>query len=305
MQIFITGGSGLVGRHLIPRLLEQGHDVLCLSRSPEKAIPGLPPATKVVAGDPIIPGDWQNEVAVSHAVINLAGESVATGLWTPGKKKRLRRSRLSCTANLLDAMAGQDRPAVLISASATGYYGDAGDTALGEDHEPGRGFLARLALEWEHTAQQAASESTRVVLLRIGVVLARDGGALPKLMMPFRFGLGGPLGSGRQYFPWIHITDLVRAIEFALETTELEGPVNAVAPLPPTQREFTQALASALGKRVGLSVPGWVLRNVLGEKAEMFLASQRAVPNALKVNGFKFLLGKLDEALADLVGEGE
>ena len=301
MQVFVTGGTGLVGRALIARLSERGDQVVCLSRDPQKAAGGLPDGVRIIAGDPVVPGDWQQEVACSHAVVNLAGESIATGLWTRGKKRRLRRSRLSTTANLVEALNGNDRPAVLVSASATGYYGDGGDAALPETSEPGQDFLARLALEWEHTAQQAAGDHCRVVVVRIGVVLAREGGALPKLITPLRLGVGGHLGNGRQYFPWIHLDDLVRVLVYALDNQALSGPVNAVAPDPPTQAEFTRALAAALDKRPLLPVPRLVLKLLLGEKADLLLASQRAVPNVLKANGFRFEFAELPEALADLV----
>ena len=301
MRILVTGGTGLVGRKLIPLLLDRGDEVLCLSRDPGRAREVLPAVVTVIGGDPGLPGDWQDRLATCDGVVNLAGASVAEGRWTSGRKQKLRRSRLGTTDNVARALAGVEKPVVLVSASAVGYYGDRGDEALDEKSEPGQDFLARLALEWEHTARNAESEMVRVVLMRIGVVLAADGGALEKMIPPFRLGLGGPLGSGRQYFPWIHIRDLVRAIMFALLEPGLSGPVNAVVPDPPTQGEFARELGRQLGKSSRLPAPTLALKLLLGEKADLILASQRAVPNALKAAGFKFEFGDLDQALADLI----
>jgi len=302
MRILVTGGTGLVGRHLISLLLERGDEVLCLTRDPGRARSVLPAGVEILGGDPGLPGDWQDRLATCDGVVNLAGAPVADGRWTPRRKRVLRRSRLSATDNVVQALAGIDHPVVLVSASAVGYYGDRGDRALDEKAEPGQDFLARLALEWEHTAGKADREGVRVVALRIGVVLAREGGALPRMLGPFRLGIGGPLGSGRQYFPWIHVRDLVRAIGFALVEPSLRGPVNAVTPDPPTQREFAAALGRAVGKPAFLPAPAFALRLLLGQMAGMLLHSQRAVPNALKAAGFRFEHPVLDDALADLVG---
>jgi uncharacterized protein (TIGR01777 family) len=301
MRILVTGGTGLVGRNLIPLLLERGDEVLCLSRDPGRAREVLPGQVTILGGDPGLPGDWQDRLATCDGVVNLAGASVAEGRWTSGRKQKLRRSRLGATDNVAQALAGVEKPVVLVSASAVGYYGDRGDEALDERSEPGQDFLAHLALEWEHTARNAESEMVRVVLMRIGIVLAPEGGALEKMIPPFKLGLGGPLGSGRQYFPWIHIRDLVRAIMFALLEPELSGPVNAVVPDPPTQGEFARKLGRQLGKSSFLPAPTLALKLLLGEKSDLLLASQRAVPNALKASGFRFEFGDLDKALADLL----
>lgn len=301
MRILVTGGTGLVGRHLIPLLLERGDEVLCLSRDPGRARDVLPEGVSILGGDPGLPGDWQDRLATCDGVVNLAGASVAEGRWTSGRKQKLRRSRLGATDNVVQALAGVEKPVVLVSASAVGYYGDRGGEALDERSEPGQDFLARLALEWEHTARNAESEMVRVVLMRIGIVLAADGGALEKMIPPFKLGLGGPLGSGRQYFPWIHVRDLVRAIMFALLEPQLSGPVNAVVPDPPTQGEFARELGRHLKKSSRLPAPTLALKLLLGEKADLLLASQRAVPNALKAAGFRFEFGDLDKALADLI----
>ncbi len=301
LRVFVAGGTGLVGRHLIKRLVSRGDQVICLSRDRESALKILPPEVEVIEGHPVIPGDWQSRPAECDAVINLAGEPVFDGFWTKGRKRKIRRSRLSSTFNLVESVEHCDHPLIFINASAVGFYGDGGSGALSEVSQPGEGFLARLACEWEHTAQQAESENVRVVMLRLGIVLAADGGALPKIIKPFNWGLGGKLGNGRQYFPWIHIQDLMDAILFILENEACVGPVNVSVPTPPTQKEFTHALAQRLDKPARFPVPRFVLQMVMGERATALLQSQRVVPNVLKINGFRFKLEDLDEALEDLI----
>ncbi len=302
MRIFVTGGTGLVGRRVVGLLAARGDEVTCLTRNPSAAATRLPAGVVACEGDPAVSGPWQDLVRQSDAVINLAGESVGEGLWTRGKLRRIRRSRLAGTRNLVSAIAGADHPVTLVSASAAGYYGDQGDRALAENAPPGDGFLARLAVEWENAAREAERDTVRVVLLRIGAVLDPAGGMLPRLVGPLRSGLGGRLGSGRQYVPWIHAGDLARAVLFILDHPDLEGPVNAVVPDPPRQSEFTAVLARRLGKPAPLAVPAFALRLLLGRKAEIVLSSQRAVPAALRAAGFRFEHGALDAALADLLG---
>ncbi len=302
MKILITGGTGLVGTHVIPALLGRGDQVVCVSRDAQRARQVLPSQVEVIEADPALAGPWLASVADADAVINLAGESVAAGwLWTGGKKRRLRRSRLRPTAHLAEAIRANDRPCVFLSGSASGYYGEGGDQALGEDREPGHDFLSVLACEWERAALAAESERCRVVCLRLGVVLAREGGALARLVPVFARGQGGPLGNGRQFFPWIHVDDLVRAILFALDTPQVRGPVNVSVPDPPRQRDFARALGRALGRSARFGVPAFALRLVLGQKADILLASQRMVPSALRSHGFHFDHANLDLALADLL----
>ncbi|PIE75548.1 TIGR01777 family protein [bacterium DOLJORAL78_65_58] len=250
LKVFITGGTGLVGRHLARRLLERGDEVTILTRSRGSAADKLPAAVDIVEGNPVVPGDWQALPRRHDAVVNLAGAPVFESWWTKGRKRVIRRSRLSTTFNVIESLEKVDHPITLVSASAVGYYGDGGSQALPETAQPGDGFLARLACEWEHTAGQAASDMVRVAMVRLGIVLAGEGGALPEMIKPFNWGIGGHLGNGRQYFPWIHIEDLVAAILFVLDDPQIEGPVNAVVPTPPTQKEFTQVLAGILDKPV-------------------------------------------------------
>jgi len=304
MKILITGGTGLVGRHVIPALLARGDQVVCVSRDASRAHQALPAQVEVIEADPAQAGAWLTAAAAADAVINLAGESVASGwLWTGGKKRRLRRSRLRVTAHLAEALRTSERPCVFLSGSASGYYGEGGEQALGEDQEPGHDFLSVLACEWERAALAAESDRCRVVCLRLGVVLSRDGGALARLVPIFARGQGGPLGNGRQYFPWIHVEDVVRAILFALDTPQVRGPINVSVPDPPRQREFASALGRALGRPARFATPAFVLRLALGQKAGMLLASQRLVPSALRSHGFHFEHANLDLALADLLGD--
>jgi uncharacterized protein (TIGR01777 family) len=301
MRVFFTGGTGLVGQAIIPLLLDRGDEVLCLTRDPARARETLPQGTEFIGGDPTMPGVWQDRLASCGGVVNLAGASVADGFWTGRKKQRIRRSRLATTENIVAALADCEEPVVLVSASAVGYYGDRGDGALAESSEPGRGFLSRLALEWEHTARKAERDNVRVARIRIGVVLSAQGGALARMLPAYRLGLGGPLAGGNQFFPWVHIMDLARLIMFVLDQDEIHGPVNAAVPDPPRQKEFAVALGSALGKPAFMPVPRFVLGSLMGEMADVVLASQRVVPNVLKAAGFKFKFGELEKALADLI----
>lgn len=304
MDVLMTGGTGLIGRALVPELLARGDRVTVISRSAAAATETLPAAVEVLEADPAVAGTWLERVDQAEVIVNLVGESVASGLWTRGKKRRLRRSRLRPIGHLADVLRDRDRdrPAVLVSASAVGYYGDGGDRALGEKAEPGQDYLAMLCYEWERNAQRADHEACRVAMMRFGLVLSADGGALAAMLPMFRRGLGGPLGSGRHYWPWVHISDVVRAILHTIDTPELRGPVNVTAPNPAQQREFARTLGAVLGKSARWPAPAWVLRLVLGEKAQILLQSQRAVPNRLKACGFAFEHTDLERALNDLIG---
>lgn len=301
MEVLMTGGTGLIGRALIPHLLVRGDNVTVITRDVARAQQTLPEMVNLVEADPAVEGDWLDHARNSDIIVNLVGESVASGLWTRGKKRMLRRSRLRPINHLADALRDSDRPGLLLSASATGYYGDGGDRALGENAEPGHDYLAILCYEWERNALRAEREHRRVVLLRFGLVLAADGGALLAMMPAFNRGLGGPLAGGRQYLPWIHIRDAVRAILFAIENEEVSGPINITTPNPLQQREFASELGKALGKAARFPAPAWAVRMALGEKAKLVLYSQRAVPNQLKAKGFRWEYLELDRALEDLI----
>ncbi len=303
MQILMTGGTGLVGRALIQELRGRGDEIVVVTRDAARAALSLPDDVELLEADPAVAGPWLDRALISDAVVNLAGENIGNGVWTRGKKRRIRRSRIRPTSHLADVLRDRDRPGgVLLSASATGYYGDGGARALSEDAEPGQDFLSMLCYEWERNAQRAESERCRVVCLRFGMILAAEGGALPRLLPIFRRGFGGPIGNGRQYVPWIHLHDVVRAILFALDTAAVRGSVNVTTPDPPSQAEFASELADALGRSARWITPAWILRLGLGKKAQLLLDSQRAVPNKLKAHGFRWKYAELDRALADLVG---
>ncbi|HPF35403.1 MAG TPA: TIGR01777 family oxidoreductase [Candidatus Krumholzibacteria bacterium] len=301
MDVLITGATGLIGGAVSAALAQRGDRVIAVTRSPERARAVLPAGSEILAGDCTRPGDWQDAVPRAHAVINLAGESLAAGRWTAKRKREFRRSRLETTRRLVEAWPETGGPAVLLSGSATGYYGDGGREPLYEEREAAGDFLGRLAHEWEQTALELA-DRTRVCLLRFSMVLAPDGGALPRMAKIYRWGLGGRLGSGRQYMPWIHRHDAVRAILHMLNDETIAGPVNITAPDPPQQREFSDALAAAVGKPAVLPAPAFAIRLVLGEMAVLVLASSRAVPKALRAQGFAFELGDLDAALRSALG---
>ena len=296
MRVLITGGTGFVGRRLCARLHERGHELLVASRNPERAQSVLPPGT-----------DIRREVAAfadtpPEAVINLAGESIAEGRWTEAKKQRLRQSRLEITQAIVDLCGELDTPPrVLVSASAMGYYGDQGSRDVTEDTPPNPEFVHELCAEWEQTARQAESYGVRVAIARIGLVLDRDGGTLAKLLTPFRLGLGGRLGDGSQYMPWIHRSDLVRALLFLLDHEALSGAFNASAPEPVTNAEFTRTLARHLNRPALFPAPAPVLRLVFGEMARILLTGARMRPQRLQEAGFQFDYPTLDDALREIL----
>lgn len=297
-HVLVLGGSGFIGSALVPRLLRDGHHVTVLTRSPDRA-------RQVLGGEPDLVGPEQLVAAVgdADAVINVAGESIL-GRWTRRVRRAALTSRVDLTRDLVNAMAqAQEPPSVLINASAIGIYGDAGDFEMDERTLPGSGRLSDLCLKWEHEALNAQALGVRVVLPRLGVVLG-DGGALAAMTPAFRMGLGGRLGSGRQWMSWVHIDDVVEALVFALETPTLRGPINVVSPEPVRQAAFADALAHTLGRRARLPVPSAALRLALGESAGLLLDSQRVLPEALRRAGFLFEHPELSEALHALLVQG-
>ncbi len=300
MRIVLTGGTGFVGQELLQALLAEKHQVTLLTRNARKA--GLSNTLlKVMYWDAKSPGDWQRELDGADAVIHLAGESIANKRWTRSQKEILTRSRLDSTRAIVNAIAiAVKKPAVLISASAIGYYGDVESGDVLESHSKGVGFLADLCQMWELEALAAEQSGARVVLLRIGVVLGKGGGALKKMTPPFQMYVGGPIGSGRQWFSWIHREDLVKSVLFALKNANVKGPVNATAPKPLTQREFSSALGRALGKPSWAPVPAFILKLGLGEMSDMLVTGQKVVPDQLTRTGFAFKFPDADSALADI-----
>jgi len=306
MKIFMTGGTGFVGTTLARHLIGTGHEVTVLTRktpaNPDQA--GLP-GVFYLEGDPTRTGAWQASVPAHDIIVNLAGASIFRK-WDRNAKKIIRDSRILTTTNLVNALSGGvEKETTLLSTSAVGYYGFHGDEALDEDSRPGDDFLASVTREWEAAAGRAEAFGARVVILRLGIVMGRNGGALGELIPLFRKGLGSPLGSGRQWFSWIHETDLVGIYLFLMERKELAGPVNCTAPEPVRNREMTEALGKALGKPTILPpVPGFLIKMLKGEFGSVLLEGQRVFPKKLLAAGFPFQFSGIEAALRDLLEQG-
>lgn len=298
MNVVIAGATGFIGRALCRRLAAAGHTLTALTRNPQKAVGLFPPGTRVLAWATEQAGEWQQVVAEAEAVVNLAGESIAGGRWTDEYKQRIRQSRLDTTRGIAAAMVVDDAPGrVLLNASAVGYYGDRGDAVVTEQTPFGNDFLARLCVDWEAEALQATAAGVRVVLMRTGIVLGEDGGVLAKMVPPFKWFVGGPLGLGRQWVPWIHIDDQLEMIVWAMENSAVSGPINFTAPHPVTMREFATTLGKVLNRPALFPVPRFVLQLVLGEGAEAVLVSQKVIPQAAQQLGFEWRYPHLEPAL--------
>jgi uncharacterized protein len=291
VQVTIAGGSGLLGGALTRALRGQGHVVSVLTRTPR--------GPQDVAWDPAAAGPWRALVARADAVVNLAGESIAGHRWTAARKQAILDSRVRATRALAGAIADSGRPPVFVSGSAVGIYGPRGDEAVTEETPPGSDFLARVCTAWEHEANAVAA-LTRVVLLRTGVVLARQGGALPQMALPFTFFAGGPIGSGRQYVPWIHLDDWVAMTTWAVTADGVSGPLNVTAPHPVTNRELAGALGRALHRPSFMPAPAIAIRVALGEMADAVVNGQRVLPARARAAGFDFRYPTLDAALRAL-----
>ncbi|HDS17243.1 MAG TPA: TIGR01777 family protein [Proteobacteria bacterium] len=303
MKIFITGGSGFVGRHLTRELSARHHQVTILTRRPESGR-GLPFGVDYCIGDPNLPGPWQESLSRHELVINLAGASIFSR-WTDSKKAEIRDSRIRTTRHLVDGIemaTAANHKIALLSTSAVGYYGNRGDAKVEENDPAGVDFLAQVASAWEREALRAENFGARVVLCRFGIVLGPDGGALSKMLPLFRWGLGSHVASGRQWFPWIHQSELSRIFTFLVEQTNLSGVFNCVTPEPVTNAEFSRQLAAALQRwTLPLGVPELFLKLTLGEMASVLLGGQRVSPTRLLAAGYKFSFPNLKEALADLL----
>jgi uncharacterized protein (TIGR01777 family) len=301
MKILVTGSSGLVGTALVSALARDGHTVCRLVRQESDAKSESPGGFNVTWNPAT--GELGGAAVGADAVVNLAGASIADGRWTAGRKALLRTSRIDTTRALIQALAKMNaRPAVLVSASAIGIYGSRGDELLTEESAPGTDFLAGLAREWEAEALKAEALGIRVVLARIGIILAREGWALPKMMLPFKFGAGGRIGSGKQWMSWVALEDVVEILRFAIEKASVRGTVNLVAPQPVQNAEFTKVLAKAMHRPALFPAPAFALRLALGEMADaLLLSSQRVVPRRLEAAGYKFSHAELPAALSHLL----
>jgi uncharacterized protein (TIGR01777 family) len=299
-KIVVAGGSGFIGEPLVRRLVARGDEVAVLTRNPSKVHDG-----RALVWDPASEGGWIDDVAAADVVINLAGENVGGGRWTDARKKRVVESRVFATTALVNAMRRQPgKSRTFISASAIGFYGDRGNESIDERSAPGTGFLTEVTKRWEELAREA-EPFARVVILRFGIVLAANGGALAKLLLPFRLGAGGPMGSGNQWMSWIDRDDALRMIEWSIDRETTRGIYNATAPNPATNRDFARTLGHVLHRPAFMPTPSFALRLALGSGManEMLLSGQRVLPVRATSEGFVFAHPELEEALGHAIGK--
>jgi uncharacterized protein (TIGR01777 family) len=302
MKILITGGTGFVGTQLTSRLIQDGHEVTILSRSAKR--PGeVPRGISYLLGDPTQKGPWQEAIKNHDAVINLAGASIFAK-WTEQHKKAIRESRVSTTRNIVEGIPEHPKKQfTLLSTSAVGYYGFCGDEELTEESPPGDDFLARIASEWEGEALKAKERGARVVITRFGIVMGEKGGALSQMIPLFKKYIGGPIGSGKQWFSWVHIKDLSEAFAFLMKHPEISGPVNVCAPNPVRNKDLAKALGKVLHRPSFIPAPGFMVKLVLGEFGSVILKGQRVIPRRLLDSGFAFQYPDIDRALQGIVGQ--
>jgi uncharacterized protein (TIGR01777 family) len=303
MRVIITGATGFIGRALSKELAGSGYDVAALSRSLDRGREVLGQDVTVVGWDGQSAEGWAQYAERARAIVNLAGENISAGRWTDARKREILQSRLNAGKAVTEAVTlARNKPAVVIQSSGIGYYGSAGDEVVDESSRPGGGFLSRVAEEWEVSTEGVEAMGTRQIVIRTGVVLGKDGGALPRLLTPFRLFVGGPLGSGKQWFPWIHLDDEIGAIRFLIERDDLRGAFNLVAPAPRTMRDFCRTLGRVMKKPSWFKVPALMLRLLFGEMAkEVLLSGQRAVPKRLLEAGFDFKFADVESALRDIL----
>jgi len=300
MKVLITGGLGFVGTQLSERLLEKGHGVTIVDHSLHRHS-RTPRAAKYVSADTTVPGPWQEELGRQDAVVNLAGASIFSR-WNEKTKKLLYDTRILTTRHVVEGLTGNPNT-LLCSTSAVGYYGFCGDEELAEEAPPGDDFLASLCVDWEKEAQKASAKGCRVVITRFGIVLGKTGGALGQMIPAFKRFVGGPLGSGKQWFSWIHMEDLLRAFLFVMDTKEITGPVNFCAPNPVRNRDLAKALGKVLSRPSFVKTPGFALRLAMGEFGSVLLEGQRVLPAKLLSHGFTFQYPEITEALQEAVGD--
>lgn len=305
MRVAVAGGTGFIGRAMCGELLQAGHEVTVLTREVSRASGRVPQGVKVVRWSPERSEELREVFSAKDAVINLSGEGVAAQRWTPEFKQKLVDSRVNSTRALVQGMrSAEPRPQVLVNASAVGIYGNCGEEELTESSPPGTGFLAELAIRWEQSADEARELGVRVVKLRIGTVLGEGGGALEKMLLPFRLFVGGPFGNGQQWFPWIHLDDVTGITLHALTNDTVDGAVNAVAPGIVRLKDFCKTLGRVMGRPSWLPVPSFALRLVAGELGESLLWSQRVVPQVALQTGYAFRYPQVEEALRQVLRKG-
>jgi len=298
MNIFITGGSGFVGTDLSSYLLREGHSVIAVGRSPRHKLGGKE-NFQYISADTTKKGDWQNALHQVDVVVNLAGINILR-FWTDNYKAKIYDSRILTTRNLVEAIP-DDKGITLCSTSAAGYYGNRGNEILKEDARPGDDFLAKVCIDWEKEAYQAEAKGIRVVTMRFGVVLGKSGGPIKKMLPAFKFFVGGPMGNGKHWFPWIHMDDLISAILFILETQEIKGPVNFCASDPVRNIDFAKALGNALNRPSFMTAPAFMIRLIMGELGSSLLNSQRLSSDKLIRYGFKFQHPDINSALSEIL----
>ena len=302
MRVGVVGATGFVGRSLVAALIARGDEVVAFSRDPARARRTLPAGADARALEAITP----EGVADLDAMVNLAGEPVGAKRWDDAFREAIRESRVRTTRRVVDAIAGATSPPrVLVNASAVGFYGPRGDEEVTEAAPLGDDFLAGVCRDWEREAERAGAVGAREVRLRIGVVLGDGGGPLERMLLPFKLFVGGPVGDGRQWFPWVHLADVVGATLWALDHDDLRGPVNVTAPEPVRFRDFAEALGRRLHRPSWLPVPAFALRLALGQMAEVVVTGQRAVPAALLASGYAFKFPRVAEAIAAAVGASD
>ncbi len=301
MKIAIAGATGFVGSRLVEQLQTQGHQIMILTRNPQQASNRFPQA-EVVGYTPLISGEWQKSISGCDAVVNLAGEAIAEKRWTPAQKQLILESRQLGTQKIVEAIAQAEiKPQVLVNASAIGYYGTSETAKFDETSQAGIDFLAQVCATWETTAASVTASGTRSVILRLGIVLGAKGGALGKMLAPFSAFVGGPIGSGKQWFSWIHRDDVLKLILMAIKDPQMEGVYNATAPNPATMREFTQTLGVVMNRPSWLPVPDFALEALLGEGAIVVLQGQQVLPTRTLAQGFKFDYPTLEPALVEIL----
>lgn len=302
MRIIITGGTGLIGSALAERLVLRGDEVILLSRNPNKKKDHVPSGTRLETWDGRTADGWGKLIHDQTAIVNLAGENLSAGLWTESRKKRIIESRVNAGLAVSQAVQqAESKPALVIQSSAVGYYGVKDPSLISEGHASGSDFLSQVCLSWEASTSTVEKHGVRRTIIRTGVVLSKDEGALPKMLLPFRFFVGGPIGSGKQGFSWIHLDDEVSAIEFIIHNPQAKGVFNLSAPNPVNNRQFADAIGKVMNRPAWLPVPGFVFKLVLGEMSTVLLDGQFVQPKRLLEHGFTFAFTEAESALQDLL----